>query len=405
MNKKIFYLICYLTFFSLSFVNGAIDYIINARSFFFAFCFFSSIGLIIVNIVLKLNNSKFVLALIFNVLFLSCVKEGSNVIVYFNFDFLNKYMYLFYTIFLFLSKKNYHKKDILCYLGLLTISGINIFIPSFIASIVYFIGYFIILVINKEFTSFSFLNLLNCLFTIIDCKYSLFGYHFLYEALLFLNAYKVVYLEYKNLNIKQNETIKYNQEILRLKEETLKTQMRPHFLFNSLTMIDVLYMKDHQKGDNALLQLNNLMRKSNEIFKEKAVEFSKELDIINDYVLLMNEKEEHKFAIDYDLKVNDFYIPPLSIEPIIENSIKYSNVNKKQDGYIRLSTSEENQIITIVIEDNGQGFDINNIKNTSIGLKNLIERFSLLDNGEVNLSSKENEYTKIIIKFRRYVPN
>ena len=147
------------------------------------------------------------------------------------------------------------------------------------------------------------------------------------------------------------------------------------------------------------------MRKSNEIFKEKAVEFSKELDIINDYVLLMNEKEEHKFVIDYDLKVNDFYIPPLSIEPIIENSIKYSNVNKKQNGYIRLSTSEENQIITIVIEDNGQGFDINNIKNTSIGLRNLIERFSLLDNGEVNLSSKENEYTKIIIKFRRYVPN
>lgn len=74
-------------------------------------------------------------------------------------------------------------------------------------------------------------------------------------------------------------------------------------------------------------------------------------------------------------------------------------------GYIRLSTSEENQIITIVIEDNGQGFDINNIKNTSIGLRNLIERFSLLDNGEVNLSSKENEYTKIIIKFRRHVPN
>lgn len=80
-------------------------------------------------------------------------------------------------------------------------------------------------------------------------------------------------------------------------------------------------------------------------------------------------------------------------------------LTKKQDGYIRLSTSEENQIITIVIEDNGQGFDINNIKNSSVGLRNLIERFSLLADGEVNLSSKENEYTKVVIKFRCYVPN
>ena len=186
----------------------------------------------------------------------------------------------------------------------------------------------------------------------------------------------------------------------KLKEETLKTQIRPHFLFNSLTMIDVLYLNDHQKGVRAINKLNDLMDKSNKILQKEFISFPLELEIIDDYVSLMNEKEDKPFVIKKEINIKDFDLPPLSIEPIIENSIKYSKVNKKENGYILIKTCLVDDNINIIIKDNGIGFDPNVIKKTSIGLKNLINRFSLLENGKVLISSKENEFTEVNIIFK-----
>ena len=228
----------------------------------------------------------------------------------------------------------------------------------------------------------------------------MFGYNFLFCSFLLFYRYRNIYHEYKELNIKENLYNELNQKMKKIKEETLKTQIRPHFLFNSLTMIDVLYLKDYKKGVRAINKLNELMDKSNKILQKEYISFPLELDIIDDYVSLMNEKENNHFVIKKEINIKDFAIPPLSIEPIIENSIKYSKVNTKENGYILIKTCLVDDNINIIIKDNGIGFDPNVIKNTSIGLKNLINRFSLLENGNVIISSKRNEYTEVNIIFK-----
>lgn len=307
---------------------------------------------------------------------------------------------MFLTLFNFFSIIQYDKSDLVHIELLLTSIFYIIFPNNSLIIFTYLISYIALILLKKEYTQRNILFSINILFSLINIYHPLFGYNFLFFSFLLFYRYRNIYREYKELNIKENLYNELNQKMKKIKEETLKTQIRPHFLFNSLTMIDVLYLKDYKKGVRAINKLNELMDKSNKILQKEYISFPLELDIIDDYVSLMNEKENIPFVIKKEINILDFAIPPLSIEPIIENSIKYSKVNTKENGYILIKTCLIDDNINIIIKDNGIGFDPNVIKNTSIGLKNLINRFSLLENGNVIISSKKNEYTEVNIIFK-----
>ena len=88
----------------------------------------------------------------------------------------------------------------------------------------------------------------------------------------------------------------------------------------------------------------------------------------------------------------------MSIEPFIENSIKYSQIDKKEDGYIEISSLIDESFIIIKIIDNGVGFDTNAIKNTSHGINNSSMRFKILLHATTIVESQLNIGTTIIIK-------
>ena len=347
----------------------------------------------------KFTFKKF-LSLIFFILFILSIKEARGVFIYLDLSFLERYSFLFLTLFNFFNIIQYDKCDLVNIELLLTSIFYIIFPNNSLIISIYLISYITLILLKKEYTKRNILFTTNILFSLINIYHHLFGYNFLFCSFLLFYRYKNIYHEYKELNIKENLYNELNQKMKKLKEETLKTQIRPHFLFNSLTMIDVLYLNDHQKGVRAINKLNDLMDKSNKILQKEFISFPLELEIIDDYVSLMNEKEDKPFVIKKEINIKDFDLPPLSIEPIIENSIKYSKVNKKENGYILIKTCLVDDNINIIIKDNGIGFDPNVIKKTSIGLKNLINRFSLLENGKVLISSKENEFTEVNIIFK-----
>ncbi len=399
--KKYSIIFIYLLFFILSFFDWFNNFLYDKKTFLFVFFIACALTIVIVETILfrKFTFKKF-LSLLFYILFILSIKEARGTFIYLDLSFLERYYFLFLTLFNFFNINKYSKNDLI-YIELLITSIFYIVFPNNgIIISTYLISFIIFILLKKEYTQRNLLFSINILFSLINIYHSVFGFNFLFCSFLLFYRYKNIYHEYKELNIKENLYNELNQKMKKLKEETLKTQIRPHFLFNSLTMIDVLYLNDHQKGVRAINKLNDLMDKSNKILQKEYISFPLELEIIDDYVSLMNEKEDKPFVIKKEINIKDFALPPLSIEPIIENSIKYSKVNKKENGYILIKTCLVDDNINIIIKDNGIGFDPNVIKKTSIGLKNLINRFSLLENGKVLISSKENEFTEVNIIFK-----
>lgn len=191
--------------------------------------------------------------------------------------------------------------------------------------------------------------------------------------------------------------LKYELESKDLKLLVLKDQIKPHFIFNSLGAIKTLYHEDEEKGDRAISLLADHLRYNVDVVSSNLIEFSKEIDNVFNYVELKNLRTEQKFNVIYNIDFQDFQVPILSIQPFVENSLKYSKVNEKDDGYIEISSYKDDENIYIEINDNGVGFDVNSIKDESCGTRNVKERYSLLLKANVDIQSEINVGTKVKI--------
>ncbi len=195
--------------------------------------------------------------------------------------------------------------------------------------------------------------------------------------------------------------LKYELQSKDLKLLVLKDQIKPHFIFNSLSAIKTLYHKDEEKGDRAISLLANHLRYNVDVVSSNLIEFSKEIDNVFNYVELKNLRTEEKFNLIYNIDFQDFQVPILSIQPFVENSLKYSKVNEKDGGYIEISSYKDDENIYIEINDNGVGFDVNSIKDESCGIRNVKERYSLLLKASVEIESEINVGTKVKITIPR----
>lgn len=220
---------------------------------------------------------------------------------------------------------------------------------------------------------------------------------------LIIISYLLIYVAFIiRTYVKAMESMKLeiaNNDLMML---LLKEQIKPHFVFNSLNAIMSLYHKDLDLGDTAIQLFSNHLRYNVETTKSHTIAFTKELENIYNFVQLENLNVENKFNLIFNIEYEDFIIPILSIEPFVENALKYSKVNEISDGYIEISSViDDNDLITITIIDNGIGFDTTKIKDNSCGINNAKERLINLLNATVDINSKIHEGTKIIIKFRK----
>ncbi len=173
-----------------------------------------------------------------------------------------------------------------------------------------------------------------------------------------------------------------------LKLLVLKEQIKPHFIFNCLSSIKDLYHENEKTGDHAITLLADHLRYNVDAASSNLIEFSKEIDNVYNYVELKNLRTKNKFNVIYDIDYQDFKIPVLSIEPFVENAIKYSMVNEKEDGYIEIATSRDKQNTIVEIKDNGVGFNPENVRENAQGIKNVKERYAILLNANVEVNSE-----------------
>ena len=182
----------------------------------------------------------------------------------------------------------------------------------------------------------------------------------------------------------------------------LKNQIKPHFVFNVLNIIKALYHKDVEKGDLALDLFATHLRYNVNTCKTNLINFNDELENIYNLVELENLIKNEEINIIYNIDYIDFQVPVLSLEPFVENTIKYSMITQKEDGYIEISSYlEDYDKIIITIVDNGVGFDKKAIKETSNGINNTIERFKILLSAKVEIDAEPNKGVQVKITIPR----
>ncbi len=171
-------------------------------------------------------------------------------------------------------------------------------------------------------------------------------------VLIFIVLFGILIFRQKSLQAKF-KTIELGQKLLR-------TQMNPHFIFNSLSAIqDYMYNNNTKDAGNFLSRFAALMRQILENSRTEYVTVENEISMLNNYLEIQKLRFEKKFTyqidIDESIDKETFGIPPMLAQPFIENAIEHGLIPKKEAGKIFIRLQLQNGLLNYEIEDNGVG--------------------------------------------------
>jgi len=167
---------------------------------------------------------------------------------------------------------------------------------------------------------------------------------------------------------------KLREENLVFQNETLKNQVNPHFLFNSLNTVSSLIQSDPGKAEQFINNLSSVYRYILENGQKDKVPVQSELDLLNRYFDLHRVRDEEKISLSIDYSGADNYrILPVSLQILLENAIKHNTATRENP--LKISVYFEDQYI--VVKNNLQR-KATQLKSTGIGLRNLAERVRLV---------------------------
>ena len=181
---------------------------------------------------------------------------------------------------------------------------------------------------------------------------------------------------------------------------SMMSQIRNHFIFNTLGAISGYCKIDPVKADDALMKFSRYLRRNMSWLEEKGmIPFENELKQVEDYVYLEKMRFGGRFEFGEDLDELNFAIPPLTVQPLVENAVKHGLTKPGKQGSVCLMTSREPDAILIQVIDDGVGFKPEELeKSTSIGLKNVRYRLEHLAGATLEIESTPGEGTRAMIR-------
>ncbi len=187
------------------------------------------------------------------------------------------------------------------------------------------------------------------------------------------------------------EQIRQQEENAKLKTETAVLQMRPHFIYNTMTSIYYLCEQDPQKAQKVTLDFTTYLRKNfNAIAKQDMIPFDEELVHTQAYLAVEQVRFEDTLFIEFDTPHTEFCLPPLTLQPLVENSVKYGvDPENSSPLNIRITTSRTDEGSFITIEDTGPGIDdAGNNDQPHTALLNIQQRLALMCNGTLTIQNR-----------------
>lgn len=206
---------------------------------------------------------------------------------------------------------------------------------------------------------------------------------------LVMAIYEGIYL-YEQLKKSIQEKEQLQRENIQSQLEGLKSQVNPHFLFNSLNTLSYLIPEDADKSVKFVQKLSKVYRYILEMSEEELIPLRKELEFLNSYIFLLKERFEENLQVEVDIPKNrmDDQIIPLSLQILFENAIKHNIISSSKPLTVKVSIGDDNRLI---VKNNLQ--KKKQIQSsTKFGLENIRNRYRFFSNEAVNVISTASSF-------------
>lgn len=189
------------------------------------------------------------------------------------------------------------------------------------------------------------------------------------------------------------------REIAHQRASIMVLQMRPHFIYNAMMSIYYLCAKDPKKAQQVTMDFTTYLRKNfTAIASEDTVPFSDELEHTRAYLAVEQVQFEDSLCVEYDTPHKNFRLPPLTLQPIVENAVKHGMDPEYAPLYIYIRTRETTSGSEIVVEDTGPGFEpADNNYEPHIALMNIKQRLEMMCGGKMTISPREGGGTVVTV--------
>ncbi|GEM_PF-1582691 len=182
-------------------------------------------------------------------------------------------------------------------------------------------------------------------------------------------------------------------ELVNLNTKITLSQVKPHFIYNTLSSIAMLCTREPAKAKELTLDFSDYLRNNLDTLGKEGIavcSFEDELEHIRTYLSIESVRFGDRLRVEYDIKQTGFSVPALSVQPIVENAVKHGICHKKGGGTVTISSYGTDDGYIITVKDDGVGFDreaVLNDGNVHIGIQNIEKRIAMFG-GEVNIESE-----------------
>lgn len=231
---------------------------------------------------------------------------------------------------------------------------------------------------NVKFSLLSY-----CLLPLFGITLQIFFYGISVMELSITLAIIIIYI---NMHLQRGKTLAEQRTKL------LVSQINPHFVYNTLTTIAALCDVDSLLAKETTLNFSTYLRRNlNSLSTDAPIPLEKELEHVECYLKIEQTRFGDRVDYEFNIESKDFSIPSLTIQPLVENSVKNGICKKAEGGKIIITTKENKDCYFITIEDNGVGFDVNakiNDDKTHVGVSSVRDRLKDMCKGELHIDSK-----------------
>ena len=191
-----------------------------------------------------------------------------------------------------------------------------------------------------------------------------------------------------------------NNELAQQRIRIMMSQIQPHFIFNTIATFKALCRTDPEKAAQVAEKFGVYLRQNlDSLDTVELIPIAKELEPTRVYADIETVRFEN-VRVEYDIEDTQFSLPPLTVQPMVENAIRHG-VREKSDGIVRVSTRYRDGCHVIEIQDNGVGFDTGapfKQDENHIGIANVRERLEEMCGGALDIESLPGEGTRVVMR-------
>ena len=196
------------------------------------------------------------------------------------------------------------------------------------------------------------------------------------------------------------EKIVLGAELAESRISTMISQIRPHFIYNTLGSIEQLCNIDPRKAGELVHNFAKYLRGNfRELDNPKPILMSQEMEHVHHYISIENVRFPD-MTFTFEMNSDDFHIPALTIQPIVENAIKHGLMKLQKGGTIHVVSFETDTHYCVTVEDDGVGFDTDDLldERKHVGIRNIRGRLEAMVNGTLEITSTEGVGTTVLIR-------